>query len=136
MSELLHVWLPSPLLPGVTDDFMPRLAHFSSLQIDAPLLQLLAQSTAHPVSTLCSRVEGFVHQLCTELLPPRVGMPAKQPPKTDADRAEDANGGAPPSDSEFRKAVEELVKSKLEKPKRCVWGCQEWGWKMLLMLQF
>eukprot|EP00983_Pelagomonas_calceolata_P084496 1156369-Pelagomonas_calceolata.AAC.8 len=87
------------------------------------------QSTSHSVPSLCTRVEAFVQQLCTELLPPRCGLPpaakvANGKAAAAASTASaDANGGEggaqePYSDREFRKAVEELVKSKLEKPKR------------------
>jgi len=69
-------------------------------------------------------VEAFVQHLCTELLPPRCSLPSK----TSTEEG---------SDSEFRKAVEELVKSKLEKPKRCVRAqelCAQClcAWKMML----
>ncbi|KAF5840753.1 Metalloenzyme, LuxS/M16 peptidase-like protein [Dunaliella salina] len=107
-------------------------ALFNNHELGIHHIEFVIQSTSHCVSSLCTRVEAFVHQLCTELLPPRCGLApaAKAPtgkgavnaPAPEAAAPTDANGGAgalePYSDREFRKAVEELVKSKLEKPKR------------------
>mmetsp|Transcript_10931 Transcript_10931/g.29980 ORF Transcript_10931/g.29980 Transcript_10931/m.29980 type:complete len:1056 (-) Transcript_10931:352-3519(-) len=104
-------------------------ALFNNHELGIHHIEFVIQSTSHSVPSLCTRVEAFVQQLCTELLPPRCGLPpaakvANGKAAAAASTASaDANGGEggaqePYSDREFRKAVEELVKSKLEKPKR------------------
>lgn len=50
-------------------------ALFNNHELGIHHVEFVIQSTAHPASTLCTRVEKFVQDLCGELLPPRAGLP-------------------------------------------------------------